>query len=293
MNIEIEKLDEMMADYMKKIANEGEKVLIRKVHSIFFKNISSTEFEGKLSGLDDDKRRRFIDACLFLEESKNIKTKYPVIKYLLLFISVETLIGENHKTFYEWIITKEDVKGKKKRDDRLSDLDIRNKEDFKDTINALFKIYREYYGVTESVRRFFINYSDLEDKKKIIRSFKRERKKLGEHVPVHECYIDDNICYKHSDNKWNCYPSAKFGCPLEQNKEEKINEALGKTISILYDLFRNQVVHSGVRSNFVDNGSTLISDYNGKVVISISFDELRDIIIRGIQKYYKTIDGEE
>ncbi len=265
---------------MEELSDVMNKESIMKVHKTFFKDINFNEFEAKILKLEYEKRRRFIDACLFLEESENIKTEIPVIKYLLLFTSVETLMGETHKTFEQWLTSDNEIKGKKERDNTISDIKIQNRDKFK----KLSEIYHNYYGVTESVRKFFSEYIELEDKKKLIRSLSVENKDMRKFF--HKCYISDCICYR-EHNTQECYPSAKFGCVLKLNNKEHIEEALRRTISIFYVLFRNEPSHSGVRSNTVNNSETLITSYDSKTVkIRISFDELRRIIVKGLNNFY-------
>lgn len=286
---DIENIDREMAQVFEERFNRMEKNSIKEVHDLFFKDIDLVDFEEKLSKLDYDKRRRFIDACLFIEESKNIKTRYNVIRNLLLFISVETLMGEKYMPFNEWLITDEEIKGKMRRDEELSGLNIQNEEKFKEKIKGLYYIYRTHYGVMEGVRKFFNDYIDLEDKKKIIKSLLVENKDKKRFL--HKCYISDDVCYTYRGDKYRClYLSAK-GCIFRLNNEESINKAMRKTISIFYDFFRNKISHSGVRCNTVSDNATLFADYEGKgITIEISFNELREIIVKGIQRYYKNID---
>lgn len=287
---DIENIDREMAQVFEERFNRMEKNSIKEVHDLFFKDIDLVDFEEKLSKLNDDKKYSFIDACLFLKESASIETQISAVRYLLLFTSVEALMGEKYKPFEQWLITNKEVKGNDEKEQMLSKMRIENRGEFTNLIKKLSEVYHKYYGVNESVRKFFDDYIDLEDKKKIIKSLLVKNGDTNR--SLHICYISDDVCYKYGGgDKYRClYLSAK-DCIFRLNNEESINKAMRKTISIFYDFFRNKISHSGVRCNTVSDNATLFADYNGKrIEIEISFNELREIIVKGIQRYYKNID---
>jgi len=104
---------------LKEIEKE-ERESLREFHDIFFKDFDLNNFEKNVMGLDYSKGKKFINACRFLKESKEIETecdKCGVVKDILLFISIETLIGEcPYYTFNQWLTKNKKAKGKDERD---------------------------------------------------------------------------------------------------------------------------------------------------------------------------------
>ena len=223
-------------------------------------------------------------------------------------------------------------------------MNITNKEDFKKLTNELYDIYRKYYGVIESVRKFFEEYVDRRDQEKIIKSLvvgkylfnwdnpenEEDKKRLIEFLNdkgmelaenaeikkinkttilltdnknsvifnIRKCFDSYSMSVKYSDNIMDNieYPGV-FSLEEDNNGKKRVygkNESLRKKISVLYDVFRNRPIHSGVRISFPRKRDEnvinlgLHMQYNGNWIrINLFFEDLHEIVKRGFRQYYE------
>jgi hypothetical protein len=258
------------------------------------------DFNKNLAKMGWHERHKFFNACFFLIGSEELKSLYcESIKYVLLFTTVESIMGKkDYVDFYEWLRAKNDVFGIEERDKLMLNIISDN---FQKKIFELFEVYRKNYGIVEHVREFFRNYIDIEDKKQIILAFNEHKE--GE-IFAPKCYLSKKDCFEYEGVQYE-----SFLCKKKDNKncilfksEEEINQGLNKTISALYDIFRNTIIHEGNRSHFLDsfkmpdaicagNSLSLLHRKNKKekhVIIEdgLNINRFREIIHKGIKNYY-------
>ncbi|MEK6927726.1 MAG: hypothetical protein AABX11_04805 [Nanoarchaeota archaeon] len=244
---------------------------IEIIQKLVFPEEDIKEFKTLIGKLEWTKMHQFVNACFFLHESENICSKYcESIKYVLLFTAIESIMGDkDYMDFKDWLISN-NCKGKLERDSKIANSNALN---FKKLIEELFKIYIDSYGVTEHVRRFFLNYISLEDKKTIIYSIQKVKSNTPE--------ISNIIT------------------PVPLMSDDEVNSKLKSKISLLYDLFRNKIVHQGARWILEENkqkggicaGNSLliILDETNSVKIDdkLNINKFRDIVTKGLKEYYK------
>jgi len=264
--------------------NQREKVeqdLIKDIQSCLFNEISYDIFLKTLKLKDKEFRRKFEDACLLIIESSNIQTKYKCIRTLLLIIAVETLMmDEKHCDFKDWLIAIKGIKGISERNKLLIEIDIKSHSQLKEFISKMYEVYIKYYGITNKLRHFFLTYLDIDSKKKLIKSFSFKKEEINKYV--HKCFISKEECFS-NPNYDRCYESN--GCKLKDPDEvDKILETL---VPIIYGYFRSNFVHSGIQGHTADDVSCVYDIYKGKdILVELSYDTLKDIIVKGIKNYY-------
>jgi hypothetical protein len=274
---------------------------VEELHKIMFSEENLEEFKKSMGAVDWQIMHQFLNGCFFLHDAKNLKAKYcSSTKYVLLFTAIESIMGVvNYHTFDEWLRAKKYISGIIERDKIIKEI---NSENFNEKIKDLFMIYIKHYGITEHVREFFRKYIDIEDKKKIILSMEYENKK--ENIIAPKCLISKEACFieEFSGRKsFTCLKQEKRGCILFKSENE-INKIFDTIISILYDIFRNKVIHEGARSHILESfkcegvcaGNTLLLIHKRerkkrivRIKDGLNIDNFRAIIIKGVKKYYE------
>ncbi len=89
-----------LEQYWKESSFEMLEPAMKKVHEELFSEENYEEFRKKLINLKGDRGYRFICACLFLIEEKNISSENytSAIRYVMIFAAIESLIKNNKPT---------------------------------------------------------------------------------------------------------------------------------------------------------------------------------------------------
>jgi hypothetical protein len=257
--------------------------LINEFYVFFEEDISLEDFQSGVLKLDQ-KGKNLVNSLMYVLESKQIITKYDSIRMVLLFVAIETLMSDSKFfSFNDWLLTSKEVLGQKKRDVLLRNINLREDEDFKSLIRELAEEYSKYYGVTNKVRDFFVNYLDYDSKKRLICSILFYRKDCDKFV--YKCFMSKDKCLidAHSD-------CCKRNPECVLNKEASINDVLIKFVGFIYGYYRNSFVHEGELSNITDENIFCCIDYYQRdrryIKIYLSYESLKEIVIKGIKTYY-------
>lgn len=106
---------ELLFSELAEEASEKDISLIKEIYVFFERNASLKDFQSSVLKLDH-KGKNLVSSLMYVLESEQIKTKYDPIRILLLFIAVETLmVDSKFVPFSAWLLTKEEILGKKKR----------------------------------------------------------------------------------------------------------------------------------------------------------------------------------
>lgn len=268
---------------------------IEQIHNLIFEEEDISEFKTVLGKLDWKEMHQFLNSCFFIYEAINIKSDYcDAIKYVLCFIAIESIMGnQNYVPFNNWLISK-NIKKVDERKKIIDNVDI----NFEGKIKKLYEIYRKEYGVTEQIRKFFRGYISKENLVKILNSITKINYITNYSKRNEEIYSveNDRIKLTIMDKNFNILKTI-------EDKEE-INQKIDKKIYLLYDTFRNQIVHEGARGNFLDeinikgccaeNALTIVLDekYCINIKKELEIKEFSRIVLDGIKKYYIKIQEE-
>jgi len=284
--------------------DNSEKIQLKTINDRFGFEQDIQDFGNNLKRLDWKEKHQFFNACFFIIGSEDLKTNYcESVKNVLLFTSIEALMGKkDYIDFNEWLVTKEKIKGKDERDNIIEEI---SQDNFTIKIRDLFKVYIKNYGILEHVRKFFRDFISLKDKKQIIQSFNEQK---DNKIFAPKCFISKNICFEYeylpNYEPLDCIKEQKKGCILYKS-EKDIDDILNRTISALYDIFRNKIIHEGNRSHILSSfrmedaiccGNSLLLSYtknNKKVLVRIedglNIDKFREVVIGGFRKYYNDV----
>ena len=128
-----------------------------------------------------------------------------------------------------------------------------------------------------------MTYVSGKSKKKLIRLVSFEKKDIN--LYVHKCFISEEVCFSKKNNYNKCYDNVSE-CALKTR--EGINRTISALVSFLYSYVRSGFVHEGKQGYLADNYISISYDeYNGQgFFIAISYNEMKDIVLEGIRKFY-------
>ncbi len=252
------------------------------------------------------------DAELFVRMSSFylIAKKYEksIPAKLIMIISIIERISNKNRDFItmdNWIINQDN-----KIREYLSKYEEVSMEQFKEVFELLREDYFKIFGSQRNFFAFFKTVS-LDDKIKIIKSFKTQRVKIVEGVfakyfeerlkpftTIDEFEIAEKRKLKHAQMPecyhWkSCYLgygqcSDKISCWLHDNPDE-VDSYLKKTIRLIYQM-RSNFVHNAKLFLLNEKDSIFLADSidGDTVFIELTVEDFQDIFERTFKKYFHT-----
>jgi len=286
--------------------NETLKIWIHEVFESFKGMFSSTE--ELINYLNSFSNPLNVELFIRLSQFYGISKIYqesPYVKLIMMVSIIEKLTNKEKKyiPFKDWIFTQDN-----KIEKLIHKISVTNIQTFKKIVQSLKNDYHKDYGSQRNVVNFFDKYVSLNDKVKIIKSFKmKEREVVYQYCrklfTPEEQRVDDikklskygykimkihiPICY---DWKW-CYVSYNDCAPeiycLLKDNENICKRALKKIVSIIYSM-RSDFVHNAKIPPISEKGINFtVGLFKDEIIIvELSIDQFENIFERSFKKYF-------